>query len=399
MNNYDIIIVGAGISGLSLAHYSAKKRLKTLVIEKNDRVGGTFQSHYFPEISSDFWIELGAHTCYSSYGNLLNIMEELSLMDQAVRKEKVGYKMFADGKITSIFSQINLVEFLLSAPRLFTMKKKGLSIESYYSRIVGSNNFRKVFGPLFNAVICQNAEDFPADLLFKKRARRKDVLKSFAMCHGLQSITKAIAGEAGIDLVTGKAVDNILTNRGHFIVTSEGGNTFESPFLALAAPASVAAALLQISFSDISQALSRIRVEPVETVGVALRKNACSLPPLAGIIARNDIFYSAVSRDSLKDEDYRGFAFHFKYGASDHESKLGRISEVLGVAREKLDLVVTTHNSVPSLRIGHDALIGEIDRLLSGKRLLLTGNYFSGVSIEDCISRSLDEITRLDTLL
>ena len=76
MDKQDIIIIGAGISGLSLAHYCAKEGLKTLVIEKTERVGGTFHSHRFGGEAGDFWLELGAHTGYNSYGNFLGILED-----------------------------------------------------------------------------------------------------------------------------------------------------------------------------------------------------------------------------------------------------------------------------------------------------------------------------------
>jgi hypothetical protein len=112
----------------------------------------------------------------------------------------------------------------------------------------------------------------------------------------------------------------------------------------------------------------------------------------------DDSFYSVVSRDTVRDERYRGFAFHFKSGSTDYDSKLRRISEVLKVKREQFKNVVSTENFVPSLVVGHDLLVSEIDRLISGKRLFLTGNYFSGVAIEDCVSRSLSEFTRLNDM-
>ncbi|MCL5024139.1 MAG: FAD-dependent oxidoreductase [Nitrospirae bacterium] len=395
MQRYDVVIIGAGISGLSLAHYCAKQGLRTLVLEKDGRVGGTFHTHVFPGADPGFWLELGAHTCYNSYGNLLNIMEELSLLHQAAKKEKVGYKLLVDGRIQSIPSRMNFAELLFSAPRLFTLKKAGHSIESYYSKIVGKNNFRKVFGPLFDAVICQKADNFPADLLFKKRDRRKDVLKSFAMRRGLQSITEAIASEEGIEVVTGKAVDSILFKGGLFTAGTADGASFQSPVLAVAAQASAAAALLRTSFPEISALLSRIEMGRVETVGVAIRKDSSLLGPLAGIIAVDNSFYSAVSRDPLPDENRRGFAFHFKSGAATLESRLARIAEVLQVKREELEGAVSAENHVPALRVGHDALVTELDRLLARRKLLLTGNYFSGLAIEDCVSRSLSEFGRL----
>jgi hypothetical protein len=102
-----------------------------------------------------------------------------------------------------------------------------------------------------------------------------------------------------------------------------------------------------------------------------------------------------VSRDTVRHEHYRGFSFHFKPGSGDLPFKLKRIAEVLRVNSDQLEEVATTGNSVPSLLVGHGSLLCEIDRLIAGKRLLLTGNYFSGLAIEDCVSRSLSEFSRL----
>lgn len=39
-NEYDAIVAGAGHNGLTTACYLAKAGLKTLVVEKNDYIGG-----------------------------------------------------------------------------------------------------------------------------------------------------------------------------------------------------------------------------------------------------------------------------------------------------------------------------------------------------------------------
>jgi UDP-galactopyranose mutase len=48
--------------------------------------------------------------------------------------------------------------------------------------------------------------------------------------------------------------------------------------------------------------------------------------------------------------------------------------------------------------LGHDRTVHELDRLLAGQRLALTGNYFSGLAIEDCVLRSRAEWRRVSTL-
>ena len=53
------------------------------------------------------------------------------------------------------------------------------------------------------------------------------------------------------------------------------------------------------------------------------------------------------------------------------------------------------NNVIPSLTLGHDEWVRETDRLLSGRSLFITGNYFNGVAIEDCVTRSVLEFARL----
>jgi protoporphyrinogen/coproporphyrinogen III oxidase len=398
MEKYDILVVGAGISGLSLAHYCARSGFSAVVIEKSERPGGAFCSHRFEGDAEDFWLEMGAHTCYNSYGNLINIIEERGILDRLVRREKVSFKMLVDNEIKSIASQLSFLELLFSAPRILTMKKEGRSVESYYSRITGSGNYGEVFAPAFNAVVSQDARDFPADMLFKKRDRRKDVIKKFTLTDGLQTVTDAISASGDVRVVRGQEVVGLNFRSGIFETAVSDGRSFQSSFLAIATPASVAAGLLHPSFPEIARLLSRVKVVSVESVGVAVRKDALSLGPVAGIIPKNDIFFSAVSRDSVSHDRYRGFAFHFKPGVADLAAKTEKIARVLGVSGGRLDQVAARENVVPSLKVGHDMLVREVDSLLAGKGLLLTGNYFIGLAIEDCVSRSLSEFRRLKGL-
>jgi hypothetical protein len=65
------------------------------------------------------------------------------------------------------------------------------------------------------------------------------------------------------------------------------------------------------------------------------------------------------------------------------------------VGKRNFEHVAAAGHVVPSPRPGHKKTVAEIDGLLAGSALLLTGNYFTGIAIEDCISRSLQESRRL----
>ncbi len=390
----DVVIVGGGISGLSLAFYSAKAGLKTTLLEKSDTPGGSFNSPRYTGNNARFWLEMGAHTCYNSYQNLLDIVDACHLSDSIIPREKVPFTLLVDKQLKSVFSALNIFEVLTSIPNMFSLKKEGLSVREYYSKIVGANNYNNTLSHFFNAVPSQPTDDFPADMMFKSRAKRKEVLKNYTFREGLQSVAKAIAKSKGINVFTDQEVTGIEVVDGSYAITAKAGVTHTASTLALATPSAVSSRLLQTIESDISGHLGLLKAASVDSVGVVVKKSDLSVKPVAAIISPNDIFFSAVSRDTVPDDNYRGFAFHFKPGESD-ETKMQRITDVLGIKEDTIVHKYEIVNTVPSLRVGHREWLEKMDGMLAGKNLLLTGNYFGGMAIEDCVSRSLSESMRL----
>jgi len=395
MEQFEVIVIGAGISGLSFASYAVQAGLKTLVLEKGDRAGGCFHSHRFSGSADGFWIELGAHTCYNSYGGLIGLMEKYGLMSAIQPREKVGFKMLVGDRIKSIPSQLSFPELALSGWRLFTLKKEGESVESYYGGIVGRSNYKRVFAPAFNAVLSQRANDFPADMLFNKRPRRKDVIKSYTFKEGLASVTDKLAASAGFTLETGAQVRHLAQEEFGYRVELADGRSFQCGRLVLALPPSEGARLTAGLAPELADILGQIKSETIESIGVAVQKSKLSVPLLAGIIPIEDDFYSAVSRDTVPHATLRGFAFHFKVGRLSLEAKLKRIARVLGVKVEDLEQPVERVSNLPSPVLGHHQLTAELDQAIAGQKLYVTGNYFAGMAIEDCIVRSGKEFARL----
>ncbi len=388
LKRYDLIVIGGGISGLSLAHYSAKAGLETLLIEKESDAGGCLRTMQKPE---GFWLELGAHTCYNSYGNLIGIIEDRGALSSLQARQKVPFMMLVDGKVKSIASQLDFVELLFSAPHLFTLSKSGMSVESYYSKILGKRNYQRVIGPALSAVPSQCADSFPADMLFKRRKRRKDVIKKFTLRGGLQRIADAVITGDKVEVISGVEVRAVSSRENSFCVFAEGSE-YMSGRIGIAVPPPTASALLKDVAPSVAQNLSSIRISRIESTGVVVRKETVSLPQFAGLIPADDIFFSVVSRDIVPDEHYRGFTFHFRTGL-EKPDKMKRICEVLGT--DKFEGLSENTAVLPSPALGHDQVIREIDRLLDGRHIYLTGNYFSGLAIEDCVTRSLTEFTRL----
>ncbi len=395
MMQNDVVVVGGGISGLTLAFYCVQAGMKTSLLEKGDSIGGSFASPEYSANGKKFWLELGAHTCYSSYQNLLDIVEACGVTDTIIPRAKVPFTLLVNDQIKSIVSQLNIVELLLNGSNIFKLKKDGESVKSYYSKIVGEKNYNNVISHFFNAVPSQKTDDFPADMMFKSREKRKDVLKNYTFKHGLQGVAKAIAAKRNLNVFTNQDVNSITMENGQYIIKSAHGGEYSAKTLVMATPSAVSSKLLQGTYADIARHLGQLKAATVDSVGVIVRKEHVSIKPVAAIISPNDIFFSIVSRDTVPDDNYRGFSFHFKPGLDD-KTKRARITEVLGVSFAKIEHTESRVNTVPSLRMGHHEWHEKINALLKGqKSLLLTGNYFGGMAIEDCVSRSKSEFERL----
>jgi oxygen-dependent protoporphyrinogen oxidase len=391
VKRYDLIVIGGGISGLSIAHYASKAGLMTLLLEKAPETGGCLRTMRQIE---GFWLELGAHTCYNSYVNLIGIIEDCGIREMLQARAKAPFLMFVDGKVKSIPSELDFIELFCSAPHIFTLSKSGMTVESYYSKIVGKRNFEKVIGPAMSAVPSQRANDFPAEMLFKKRKRRKEIMKKFTLKGGLQTIADAIISGKGIEILTRAEAKSIIFENSLFKVAVPGAGEFAADNLGFAVPPPVASSLLKDLFPEVAARLSDIKVAHLESLGVIVRKETVGLPPFAGLIPASDLFFSVVSRDTVSDERYRGFTFHFMPGL-DYERKIRRIAEVLGT--DKFEAFSENSAVIPSPILGHGKVVSDIDRLLEGKKVFVTGNYFSGLAIEDCVTRSSTEFSRLIT--
>lgn len=394
------LVIGGGISGLGAAYFAARAGHPSLVLESSDRVGGCMNTQGFAGLG-DFWVEAGSHSCFNSYGHLLTILEDIGALSHIQAKASLSYRLWRGGKRASIFSALHLFELLVSLPRLSRLDKEQLSVAEYYGRGLGRRNYRDLFAPAFRSVICQPADDFPAAALFRKKPRRKDVLRSFTMPSGLAEIPRRLAAVQGISLRTGAAVQALRSHSDGFEVELASGETLRARALTLAVPPDVAARLLDGVSPAAARAIAGVGVAEIDTLLLAFeREQLRRLPPLAGLISVDGPFLSAVSRDFLADPRYRGFAFHFPGDLLDEDARIEAACAALDVKPTDVAAVGHARSRLPSLRKGHDRVIADLDRALpalttSGRPLAVTGNWFLGVSIEDCLTRSHAEMTRL----
>ena len=387
----DVVILGAGISGLSFAHHVARAGLRCLVLEAAPSPGGCIRT---ARGSDGFWFELGAHTLYNSYSALLDVVAEAGLRGAIAGRHPAPYRLLVEGKVRSVPSQIALGELFASAWRVFTLRKAGRSVGDYYGRLVGRRNWRRVFSPLLSAVPSQRADDFPAEMLFKQRPRRKEFPRTFTLKNGLSTLIERLAGEERVTLRVNAGAKALRRAEPGFAVTTQAGDTARARHLVLALPPDQGARLLVPLLPAAAAALLRVRTTTIDSTGVAFAKRDLPFPRLAGLVPLDDVFFSAVSRDVVPDERFRALAFHFRAGLGLDE-RLERIAAVTGAQRERFALVGEHRSCLPSPALGHGDIVRALDESIAASGVYLTGNYFGGLAIEDCVLRSLAESRRL----
>jgi UDP-galactopyranose mutase len=405
MEKRDVVVIGGGISGLSFAYEAASAGRSVLVLERAPRLGGCLATHC---TKGGYWFELGAHTCYNSYVGLADLIDGCGLRGEVVPRARThlrfldGDRLVPGSNMAVLLRLLSWGQLLRAMPRMLAEKKEGHTAYSYYARVVGRRNYGDVLGPMLSAVISQSADAFPAGMLFKSRPeRRKDFPRSFTMRGGLQAIAEALARRPGIELATGKAAAHVEVEAAgagaRYAVVTEDGERHEASVVVVATGPGTASRILRDASPELATQVARVKESAVETLGFAVRAEKLNLPVSMFLVPRDDVFYSAVTRDSVPDPSWRGFAFHFKPGQT-LEAKIGRITGLLGLGRADLEDVVERRSVLPSPVLGHEEVVREIDRLCAGGRLCVTGNWFAGLSIEDCVNRSRREWARVAAL-
>jgi protoporphyrinogen/coproporphyrinogen III oxidase len=401
----DVLVLGGGISGLAFALKAAQAGKRTVLLEALGRLGGCIHSE---RAASGYWFELGAHTTYNSYGGFLDLTVAagaVPLMRERGPARSVfgflkgtGYSWLTPPKV---LLELGWLEAAVHAPLGLFGSGKGKTVAERFSALVGKNNFARVLSPFLSAVPSQKADTFPAEgpgSLFKKRPRRKEFLRSFGFEGGLQVVCDGVAAKGGFETLKSAPATSVERTASGLRVHTESGRTFDARTVAVATGPKDAAGLLAGAFPEVAKAIGAISTVEVDSVGVVLPVEKAWMPACAFVVPQDDAFFSVVTRDPFPDGKSRGFAFHFKPGLS-REARLQRVRDVLRVKDADFLHLAEKHLVLPAPVREHAQQVEAIDRALfaaGGPGLLaLTGNYFEGLAIEDCVLRSFAEWERV----
>lgn len=381
-----ISVIGGGISGLSFGHYCSSYGHQVKIFDAQ-RHRACIKSYSGVDEES---VDMGAHTLYNSYGEILALLQHYKAEDLIIPRKPLKFKKYT-GRREALTTGLNWAELLFHLPRLFTKKKDGLSVRDYYQSILGRKNYDRLFRFAFQAVLCQPADEYPAELLFKKRARNKRYPRSFTLQGGLETLLNILASKATIEVAGANEVRQLERGERGFTLADQNGERHQTPFLCFSCPPRTAAALLAEAEPQLARMLEEIPSVRVKSLLINTGRPSGTGRKPKNIIGIGQPFYSALSSELDGNQHW---LFHFPDNGRTQEEQAKIAGEVLGLSLNSSDVRVERQTELPALKTNHLPLLREIDRYIEDKPIFIASNYMQGLSLEDCCERAHMEARR-----
>lgn len=225
MKQYDVVIIGGGITGLVAAYKLSKSGKKVLVIEKQKQLGGMLRSVKREKYS----IEEFYHHIFQNNAEIINLIKEIGLIKKLTWKEASTsfyyknnfYRMtiptdLLKFKPLSFSEKMKLSIFLLRIRLINPEKLDHISAKDFIIRRAGNSVYEKFFKPLLSAKYGKNLHKISAAWFVErintrnKRGYKGEILGY--MKGGFEIIIKKLEEEIkrfGGEILTGKEVKKL----------------------------------------------------------------------------------------------------------------------------------------------------------------------------------------------
>lgn len=437
-----IAVIGAGISGLSTAHFLKRMGAEVTVLEKSQGPGGTIGT----KIIDGYLVENGPNSTSETNFVIDELLSDLSIEDEKVyADESAKYRfILRSGKLHALPSGPGsfVSTRLWSAGgklRLFAEPFVGRaayeeSIADFVTRRLGVEFLDYAINPFVAGVYAGNPSDLSVRAAFPKlyaleekygglikgtikgaRERKKRGTKArasaklFAFRSGMGILTDSIAKELGDSVHYGATVESVRKDRTQFTVNfSSGGKLDSEAFdaVVLSTPAFAAAEIVKSWLPELSSELSKIKYPPVavavlgyrrEQVRIDLKGFGFLVPEvekrkILGTIWSSSIFPNRAPGGYVELTTFVGGSRQPKLVALPSE-EVARIAHEENAALMKIEgapafrAVSKWDHAIPQYNIGHLAIIDAVNHVESiHNGFYICCNYRDGISVADCIA-------------
>lgn len=233
-NTYDVIVVGAGMAGLTAARSLAEAGLKVLVVEANDRIGGRIWTRHV----GDEAIELGAEFIHGRPPELWALIKEAGL--ETYQREGTQI-CFEDGPLSDCSGMMD--EVFEPLEKLKKFKGEDINFAEYLNREqipMGERSPMIAYVEGFNAA--DHREISAASLGVQQKAEdASEGDHSYCLRDGYDQLPRYLSEritELGGKVLTGTPVQEIRWQQGWVKIVSEPWS-FNAPRVVITLPLAV----------------------------------------------------------------------------------------------------------------------------------------------------------------
>jgi oxygen-dependent protoporphyrinogen oxidase len=434
MKTHDVVIVGGGISGLSVAHYLKEGRpeLEATVLEQQAEAGGKLRSSRH----GGYTLDWGPNGFLSNVPETVELARSLGLEAELqpaadAAKHRLLYK---DGSLRNLptsppaFLRSELLSpaaKLRAAAEVFAKaREEEETVHTFVARHFGEAFAETLAGPMVLGVTAGDARKVSLDALFprlrelerqggsllralvragrEKRQRGEGRLTSFR--GGVQRLSDALRERLGGSLQTEAGVTAILKSAKGYTVCLESGERLGASAVVLATPAFVSAALLASLVPEAAAELRRISYADVVVYGLGYHR--IDVPRLLdgfgflvprgeglrilGVLYASSLFPDQAPEDRVLLRVIAGGSLDPGFAALTEDEALEAVRRDLALsmgitAKPELAERVPWPRGIPQYELGHRARVARVMAALAGRSLFVTGNAYYGVGLNDCV--------------
>jgi oxygen-dependent protoporphyrinogen oxidase len=455
MNN-KIVLLGAGISGLTAAYFLDKEGFEVTVLEKKNEVGGSIETFF----EKGYLFDRGPNSALETTPLIEQMVKDLNLADQFVYANRRGNKRYIlrnDLLHPLPMNPKSLLKTKLFSGsgklRLFAEPFIGRSNDGYYQSIadfvkrrLGQEFLDYAINPFVAGVYAGNPEDLSVKSAFpklyaleekygglikgtiksiKERKNRpeksKQDAKMFSFSDGMQVLPKAISEYLGEKVHLNTEVNSVeKISTGYKINLSNAGETSSilSNYIVSTIPAYSASILFGRVDSDLAGHLDKIYYPPVlvlylgydkKDIGQALDGFGFLIPAkekksFLGAIWSSVLFPNRAIEDKASFTLFIGGARDPEIGSYDKELLIKKVRNefetLMKITGEPLYLSYKFWpKAIPQYNIGyveHENYFDKFEKENPG--ILIAGNYREGISVGDCIKNSEKILNKIKNL-
>lgn len=330
LGTQDVVVVGAGIAGLSCAHALAQAGHEVTCLEASDTPGGVMRS-----LRKDGYLfEAGPNSVPASGADFRRLVAEVGLADrlQVSRAEAGTRYLWHGGRLValphgpcgllstpllSLGAKLRIMSEPLRRLRGNTQAAPEPSFEEFLTERIGREATRTLAGAFVRGVYASEVEllgarsafprlwelahkhgglvrgllgarrsrKTPAEVFAGPEARRTDLL-SFP--EGLAELPLALAQKLGTKLRLNDSVQELQRGPGGWNLQLESGESIRAAAVVLATPARVTHGLLSLAAPDRLDLDGLYSVEQASITGVHLGLTSAQLPQAFGFLVPPD---------------------------------------------------------------------------------------------------------------